>query len=66
MASKHRPDFDAFRNESQDQRPVAPTRYRDAFHWPDINLEDLLKPRILPIFLKARARYVKRPAATEF
>lgn len=50
MAVAHRPDFEAFTKESEQQR-MAGTRFRDAFPWPYINLEDLSKSRALLLFL---------------
>ncbi|KAF2143937.1 uncharacterized protein K452DRAFT_285979 [Aplosporella prunicola CBS 121167] len=55
MPPMHRPDFDAFIRESEQQR-AAGTSFKDAFTWPYINQEDLLKPRILLLFLNARGR----------
>lgn len=55
MSANHRPDFDAFRKQSSSYREHA-TRYHDAYVWPYINLEDLTKPRILPLFMNARGR----------
>lgn len=52
----HRPDFDPERRESLQQRTGRPTKFRDAFMWPNINQEDLLKPKVLPILLNARGR----------
>ncbi|KAK5720429.1 hypothetical protein LTR17_014986 [Elasticomyces elasticus] len=57
MNAMHRPDFDASRRESLEQRQTAPTKFRDAFLWPDFNLEDFVKPRILLLILKARGRH---------
>lgn len=55
MAPMHRPDFDAFRKESEAQR-AAGTKFRDQFFWPYINQEDLLRPKSLLLMLKSRAR----------
>jgi hypothetical protein len=55
MAVRHRPDFAAFQTESEAQRRAG-TKFADAYLWPYINLDDLTKPRILPLFLNARAR----------
>lgn len=52
MSATHRPDFEAFARE----KGVGLTRFRDAYLWPHINLEDLLKPKLLLIFLNARGR----------
>ncbi|KAK5170245.1 uncharacterized protein LTR77_004831 [Saxophila tyrrhenica] len=55
MAATHRPDFAAFRKENERQR-AAGTKFRDAYMWPYINLEDLSKPRTLLLFLESRSR----------
>ncbi|KAF9945186.1 hypothetical protein BGZ72_001585 [Mortierella alpina] len=51
MATTHRPDLEAFFKEEN-----AKTKVRDAYMWPHINQEDLLKPKLLLIFLNSRAR----------
>ena len=53
MPASHRPDFDALLMESHEQR-VAGTRFRGEFLYPYINLEDLLKPKNLLLFLHCR------------
>lgn len=58
MPASHRPDFDALRLESLGER-LRGTKFRDAYLWPHINIEDLTKPRILPLFLDSRAQ--RRP-----
>lgn len=55
LPASHRPDIDAFRKETTEQRKAG-TRYRDAFMWPYLNQEDLSKPRTLLLLLNARAR----------
>ena len=55
MSATHRPDFDAFRRETEQQRESG-TKFRDAYLWPIINLEDLAKPNILPLCLDSRGR----------
>ncbi|TKA29579.1 hypothetical protein B0A50_03592 [Salinomyces thailandicus] len=55
MSAAHRPDFEAFRLESPEDRQ-ADSRFKQAFMWPYINLEDLAKPRTLLLFLNARGR----------
>ena len=55
MSTHHRPDYAAFRRETHREREAG-TKFRDAFLWPYINLEDLSKPKTLPMFLNARAR----------
>ncbi|KAK4110152.1 hypothetical protein N656DRAFT_838666 [Canariomyces notabilis] len=56
MSAVHRPDFEAFRKETKEQR-VRGTKYREAFVWPYINQEDLSKPKSLLLLLNARARH---------
>lgn len=55
MSPFHRPDFAAFKRETPAQRDAG-TKFRDAYMWPYINLEDLSKPKTLLLFLQARAR----------
>ncbi|KAF8981883.1 hypothetical protein BGZ46_002175 [Entomortierella lignicola] len=52
MSASHRPDLEAFLRE----KSKAPTAFREAYLWPNINQEDLLKPKLFLIFLNARAR----------
>jgi hypothetical protein len=52
MSLSHRPDIAAFIRESQRR----PTKFKEAYLWPHINQEDLLKPKLFLIFLNARAR----------
>ncbi|KAK3351069.1 LOW QUALITY PROTEIN: hypothetical protein B0H65DRAFT_567970 [Neurospora tetraspora] len=56
MAPNHRPDFEAFLKESEQQRMMG-TKYRDWFIWPYINQEDLSRPRLLPLLLNSRGRH---------
>ncbi|AEO69920.1 uncharacterized protein THITE_2081075 [Thermothielavioides terrestris NRRL 8126] len=56
MAPMHRPDFDAFRRETEAQRDAG-TKFRDRFMWPYINQEDLLRPKSLLLMLKSRGRH---------
>jgi hypothetical protein len=56
MAPGHRPDFAAFRKESEAQREGG-TKFRDHFVWPYVNQEDLLKPKALLLMLKSRGRH---------
>ncbi|KAF9560858.1 hypothetical protein EC968_005975 [Mortierella alpina] len=53
MADTHRPDLEAFFKESNGNTR---TIDRAAYLWPHINQEDLLKPKLLLIFLNSRAR----------
>ncbi|PYI03682.1 hypothetical protein BO78DRAFT_463113 [Aspergillus sclerotiicarbonarius CBS 121057] len=52
MPPTHRPDIEAFRRE-----PPGNPKYREDYMWPHINLEDLLNPKLLLIFLNARGRH---------
>ena len=54
MSAIHRPDYAAFRKEVN--RPQeSGARTRAAYLWPHINLEDLAKPQILPLFMDSRS-----------
>lgn len=53
MAEQHRPDLEAFLREST----PGPTRFEEHYEWPHVNQEDLLKPKLLPILINARARH---------
>ncbi|KAL9578286.1 MAG: hypothetical protein Q9212_005811 [Teloschistes hypoglaucus] len=55
IPATHRPDFEALRRENAEQTKRG-TRFYDSFLLPSLNLEDLLKPRILPLMLNTRAR----------
>lgn len=52
MNANHRPDFNAARRP----RSSLKKSDRDAFMWPDMNQEDLLRPRTLLILLNSRGR----------
>lgn len=57
MPAKHRPDFDALRLESREQRrPGATLHFRDSYLLPSINQEDLIKPNTFLLFLESRCR----------
>jgi len=56
MAIQHRPDMEAWRNETPAKRAKG-TRFREAYMWPYINQEDLLKSKALLIFLGVRGRH---------
>ncbi|OAQ99017.1 hypothetical protein LLEC1_01157 [Akanthomyces lecanii] len=56
MPASHRPDFEAFRKESKEQRERG-TAYKDHFMWPYINQEDLSQPKLLPLMLNSRGRH---------
>ncbi|KAG0090430.1 hypothetical protein BGZ93_005412 [Podila epicladia] len=53
MPKMHRPDLEAFFGETTTRSATNP----DVYLWPDINQEDLLKPKIMLVFLNARARH---------
>ncbi|KAH6959595.1 hypothetical protein BKA56DRAFT_600607 [Ilyonectria sp. MPI-CAGE-AT-0026] len=56
MPASHRPDFEAFRKESKEQRERS-TRYEDHFMWPYVNQEDLSQTKLMPMLLNARGRH---------
>ena len=55
IPAAHRPDFAALWREGAEQTRAG-TGFHDAFLLPSINLEDLVKPKLLPMFLNARGR----------
>ena len=55
LPPSHRPNFDAFRKETPQQREAG-TRHRDTFMWPYLNQEDLTRPRTLLLLLSARGK----------
>lgn len=56
MSQHHRPDFEALGKEPQKER-TSRTKFKEAYMWPYVNLEDLLKPRCLLLFLNSRGRH---------
>ncbi|ATY61278.1 hypothetical protein A9K55_005689 [Cordyceps militaris] len=56
MPASHRPDFEALRKESKEQREGG-TRYKDYFMWPHINQEDLSQSKAMPLLLNSRGRH---------
>ena len=52
MAASHRPDIQLWKSN----RKLSPDARREAFLFPQINLEDLTKPRLLLLLLNSRAR----------
>lgn len=52
MSPTHRPDFDAHLGDTWTSK----IKSQDALAWPYINLEDLMRPRSLLIFLNTRGR----------
>jgi hypothetical protein len=55
MATTHRPDLKPSRDKSAKHGRITK---RDAYMWPYINLEDLSKPKALPILLNSRGRNI--------
>ena len=53
ISISHRPDFQAFKSKSSSLQGASK---RTPYLWPQINLEDLLKPKFLLIFLNSRGR----------
>ena len=53
MSATHRPDFLALKTESERQRRRG-TRFRDAYLFPYINLEDLLKAKNMLLYFHSR------------
>lgn len=56
MISTHRPDYQAFKKESPEQR-LQGTKFKDAYMCPYINLEDLGQGKSLLLFLNSRGRH---------
>ncbi|KAF3010941.1 hypothetical protein E8E13_010233 [Curvularia kusanoi] len=55
MAPSHRPDMAAYIHRDRDEK--VGEKYLETVTWPYINLEDLLLPNTLLIFLNTRARH---------
>ncbi|CAD0084026.1 unnamed protein product [Aureobasidium vineae] len=53
MSDHHRPDLTLFIDTSHKE----PSHSLDAYKWPSVNLEDLLRPRVLPTFLNSRGSH---------
>jgi hypothetical protein len=53
MSEHHRPDLTLFINTPKNES----SQSLDAYKWPYINLEDLLRPKVLPSFLRSRGVY---------
>ena len=53
LSESHRPDLTLYMDDSNQESPQS----LDAYKWPFINLEDLLQPRMLPMFLSSRGRH---------
>ncbi|KAI1645504.1 uncharacterized protein F4817DRAFT_343539 [Daldinia loculata] len=56
MAVTHRPDFDAFWRTGKSHGGASEENFRDCYLLPQINQEDLLKPKTLLLLLNARGR----------
>ncbi|KAH8804452.1 hypothetical protein F5884DRAFT_796055 [Xylogone sp. PMI_703] len=56
MPRSHRPDFEAFRKESEQKRDEG-TGYRNRFLWPYINQEDLTQSKMLLLLINSRGRH---------
>ncbi|RFU24654.1 hypothetical protein B7463_g11683, partial [Scytalidium lignicola] len=57
IPKSHRPDFEAFRKESEHQRDQG-TKYREWFIWPYINQEDLSQSKTLLLLINSRGRNI--------
>lgn len=55
MPAKHRPDYEALRREGSKLKSQA-TQYREAYIFPYMNVEDLVKGKSLLLFMSARGR----------
>ena len=55
MSPMHRPDYKAMEKEGERIRTKG-DEYRDAFMWPYINIEDLVKGKTMLLFLNSRGR----------
>ncbi len=54
MSAAHRPDFTALTKEGQYK--TQGTKFREAYMWPYMNVEDLVKGKSLLLFLNSRGR----------
>ena len=52
MPLSHRPDFEDFKSGGSRSQ----NRNRDAYLWPQMNVQDLTSPRLFPLFLNSRGR----------
>ncbi|KAJ3726432.1 hypothetical protein DFJ43DRAFT_1002169 [Lentinula guzmanii] len=52
----HRPDFWALRQETLEERRSDGTKYRDAFLLPELNRDDLVKPKNILLLFNSRGR----------
>jgi hypothetical protein len=56
MSPTHRPDYEAMRKENPTVIQAGGTNFREAYMWPDINIEDLVKGKTLLLLLNSRGR----------
>ncbi|TVY46706.1 hypothetical protein LOCC1_G004658 [Lachnellula occidentalis] len=56
MSAKHRPDYEAIFREGRNLQK-GKTRFREAYMWPYINVEDLAKGKALLLLLNSRGRH---------
>jgi hypothetical protein len=56
MPPTHRPDYEAFRKEST-QKISLGTKFKEAYMWPCINVEDLVQGKSLLLFINSRGRH---------
>ncbi|KAH7395518.1 hypothetical protein BKA64DRAFT_723829 [Cadophora sp. MPI-SDFR-AT-0126] len=56
MAASHRPDWEAYLKEV-DLLKTRETRSREAYVWPYLNVEDLVKDNTLLVFLNSRGKH---------
>lgn len=56
MSATHRPDYEALRKEGGDFKSHK-TKFREAYLWPYMNVEDLVKGKTMLLFLNARGRH---------
>ncbi|MCJ1396236.1 hypothetical protein MMC18_009125 [Xylographa bjoerkii] len=57
MSGSHRPDYKVIDKETAQERQQG-TKYREAYLYPYINIEDLVQGRSLLIFLNSRGRHL--------
>jgi hypothetical protein len=56
MSPTHRPDYEAMLKENPATVRSGGTKFREAYMWPDINVEDLVKGKALLLLLNSRGR----------